>query len=346
MSLTYKDSGVDKEAGYREVQLIKSFIKKTHIPGVLSELGGFSGLFQLDMTGMSEPVLVSGTDGVGTKLKLAFLTDRHDTIGEDCVAMCANDILCQGAKPLFFLDYIATGKLVPEKMASIVEGVANGCVKAGCALIGGETAEMPGFYNDGEYDVAGFVVGVVDKSKIITGEGIEEGDLIIGLPSSGLHSNGFSLVRKLVLEKLGLSLDQFYPELGKTLGEELLTPTRIYRDPVYEIIEKFQVKGMSHITGGGFYENIPRMLPEGLRAKIDIGTINTPSIFKLIQSWGNIDEEEMYGTFNMGVGMVLAASPSEADGIMEFLKVKGEEFYVLGEVIKGEKGVELWRKNE
>jgi len=346
MSLTYKDSGVDKEAGYREVQLIKSFIKKTHIPGVLSELGGFSGLFQLDMTGMTEPVLVSGTDGVGTKLKLAFLTDRHNTIGEDCVAMCANDILCQGAKPLFFLDYIATGKLVPEKMASIVEGVANGCVKAGCALIGGETAEMPGFYNDGEYDVAGFVVGVVDKSKIITGEGIEEGDLIIGLPSSGLHSNGFSLVRKLVLEKLGLSLDQFYPELGKTLGEELLTPTRIYRDPVYEIIEKFQVKGMSHITGGGFYENIPRMLPEGLRAKIDIGTINTPSIFKLIQSWGNIDEEEMYGTFNMGVGMVLAASPSEVDGIMEFLKGKGEEFYVLGEVIKGEKGVELWRKNE
>ena len=346
MSLTYKDSGVDKEAGYREVQLIKSFIKKTHIPGVLSELGGFSGLFQLDMTGMSEPVLVSGTDGVGTKLKLAFLTDRHDTIGEDCVAMCANDILCQGAKPLFFLDYIATGKLVPEKMASIVEGVANGCVKAGCALIGGETAEMPGFYNDGEYDVAGFVVGVVDKSKIITGEGIEEGDLIIGLPSSGLHSNGFSLVRKLVLEKLGLSLDQFYPELGKTLGEELLTPTRIYRDPVYEIIEKFQVKGMSHITGGGFYENIPRMLPEGLRAKIDIGTINTPSIFKLIQSWGNIDEEEMYGTFNMGVGMVIAASPSEAVEIMEFLKGKGEEFYVLGEVIKGEKGVELWRKNE
>jgi phosphoribosylformylglycinamidine cyclo-ligase len=298
------------------------------------------------MTGMKEPVLVSGTDGVGTKLKLAFLTDRHDTIGEDCVAMCANDILCQGAKPLFFLDYIATGKLVPEKMASIVEGVANGCVKAGCALIGGETAEMPGFYNEGEYDVAGFVVGVVDKSKIITGEGIDEGDLIIGLPSSGLHSNGFSLVRKLVLEKLGLSLDQFYPELGKTLGEELLTPTRIYRDPVYEIIEKFEVKGMSHITGGGFYENIPRMLPEGFRAKIDIGTINTPSIFKLIQSWGNIDEEEMYGTFNMGVGMVLAASPSEADRIIGFLEGKGEESYVLGEVIKGEKGVELWRKNE
>lgn len=346
MSLTYKDSGVDKEAGYREVQLIKSFIKKTHIPGVLSELGGFSGLFQLDMTGMTEPVLVSGTDGVGTKLKLAFLTDRHDTIGEDCVAMCANDILCQGAKPLFFLDYIATGKLVPEKMASIVEGVANGCIKAGCALIGGETAEMPGFYNDGEYDVAGFVVGVVDKSKIIKGEGIKEGDLIIGLPSSGLHSNGFSLVRKLILEKLDLDLDQFYPELGKTLGEELLTPTRIYRDPVYEIVEKYKVKGMSHITGGGFYENIPRMLPEGLRAKVDIGTIDTPAIFKLIQAWGSIEEEEMYGTFNMGVGMVLAASPTEAEGIMEFLKSKGEKAYVLGKVIKGEKGVELWRKSE
>lgn len=346
MSLTYKDSGVDKEAGYREVQLINSFIKKTHIPGVLSELGGFSGLFQLDMTGITEPVLVSGTDGVGTKLKLAFLTDKHDTIGEDCVAMCANDILCQGAKPLFFLDYIATGKLVPEKMASIVEGVANGCVKAGCALVGGETAEMPGFYNDGEYDVAGFVVGVVDKSKIITGNDIEEGDIIIGLPSSGLHSNGFSLVRKLILEKLGLALDKFYPELGKTLGEELLIPTRIYRDPVYEIIEKYKVKGMSHITGGGFYENIPRMLPEGLRAKVDIGAIETPAIFKLIQTWGNIDEEEMYGTFNMGVGMVLAASPAEAQEIMEFLNKKEEKFYVLGEVTKGEKGVELWRKSE
>lgn len=346
MSLTYKDSGVDKEAGYREVQLIKSFIKKTHIPGVLSELGGFSGLFQLDMTGITEPVLVSGTDGVGTKLKLAFLTDKHDTIGEDCVAMCANDILCQGAKPLFFLDYIATGKLVPEKMASIVEGVANGCVKAGCALVGGETAEMPGFYNDGEYDVAGFVVGVVDKSKIITGNDIEEGDIIIGLPSSGLHSNGFSLVRKLILEKLGLAFDKFYPELGKTLGEELLIPTRIYRDPVYEIIEKYKVKGMSHITGGGFYENIPRMLPEGLRAKVDIGAIETPAIFKLIQTWGNIDEEEMYGTFNMGVGMVLAASPAEAQEIMEFLNKKEEKFYVLGEVTKGEKGVELWRKSE
>ena len=344
MSLTYKDSGVDKDAGYKEVQLIKSFINKTRIPGVLSELGGFSGLFQLDMTDMKEPVLVSGTDGVGTKLKLAFIMDKHDTIGEDCVAMCANDIICQGAKPLFFLDYIATGKLVPEKMASIVEGVANGCVKAGCALIGGETAEMPGFYNDGEYDVAGFVVGVVDKTKIITGKTIQEGDFIIGLPSSGVHSNGFSLVRKIVLEKLGLSLNDYYAELEKTLGEELLTPTRIYKDPVYNMIEKFEVKGLSHITGGGFYENIPRMLPEGLRARIDIGAIDTPAIFKLLQKWGEIDEDEMYGTFNMGVGMVLAASADEAAKIADHLKVTGEPYYILGEVIKGEKGVELWRK--
>lgn len=345
MSLTYKDSGVDKEAGYKEVQLIKSFIKKTYIPGVLSELGGFSGLFQLDMTTLKEPVLVSGTDGVGTKLKLAFMMDKHDTIGEDCVAMCANDILCQGAKPLFFLDYIATGKLVPERMASIVEGVANGCVKAGCALIGGETAEMPGFYNDGEYDVAGFVVGVVDKDKIITGESIADGDLILGLPSSGLHSNGFSLVRKLILEKLGLSLDQYYPQLGKTLGEELLTPTRIYKDPVYDLTQSFDIKGLSHITGGGFYENIPRMLPEGLRARIDISVINTPPIFKLLQEWGEIQEDEMYGTFNMGVGMVLTAAPSEAAKVVDFLKDMGETCYILGQVIKGEKGVELWRKN-
>jgi phosphoribosylformylglycinamidine cyclo-ligase len=345
MSLTYKDSGVDKEAGYKEVQLIKSFIKKTHIPGVLSELGGFSGLFQLDMTDMKEPVLVSGTDGVGTKLKLAFIMDKHDTIGEDCVAMCANDILCQGAKPLFFLDYIATGKLVPEKMANIVEGVANGCVKAGCALVGGETAEMPGFYNDGEYDVAGFVVGVVDKSKIITGKTIQEGDIILGLPSSGVHSNGFSLIRKLVLEKLGLSLDDYYDELGKTLGDELLTPTRIYRDPVYSLIEKFEIKGLSHITGGGFYENIPRMLPEGFRARVDIGAIKTPAIFKLLQKWGDIEEDEMYGTFNMGVGMVFVASADETAKIVDYLGNGGEQYYIIGEVIKGEKGVELWRKN-
>lgn len=344
MSLTYKDSGVDKEAGYKEVQMIKSFIKKTHIPGVLSDLGGFSGLFQLDISDMKEPVLVSGTDGVGTKLKLAFMMDRHDTIGEDCVAMCANDILCQGAKPLFFLDYIATGKLLPEKMASIVEGVANGCVKAGCALVGGETAEMPGFYQDGEYDVAGFVVGAVDKSRIITGKDIESGDVILGLPSSGLHSNGFSLVRKIVFEKMGYSVDTFIDELDKTIGEELIVPTRIYSEQILPLVEKFNIKGLSHITGGGFHENIPRMLPEGLKAKVDANVIKTPKIFNLLQEWGEIADEEMYGTFNMGVGMVLVADPEEAEKIAHYLVEQNDEFYVLGEVVHGEKGVELCTK--
>ncbi|WP_409227636.1 phosphoribosylformylglycinamidine cyclo-ligase [Gudongella sp. SC589] len=343
MSLTYKDSGVDKEAGYKEVQMIKKFIEKTHIPGVLSHLGGFSGMFQLDISEMKEPVLVSGTDGVGTKLKLAFMMDRHDTIGEDCVAMCANDILCQGAKPLFFLDYIATGKLLPEKMASIVEGVANGCVKAGCALVGGETAEMPGFYQEGEYDVAGFVVGAVDKSRIITGETIRPGDVILGLPSSGLHSNGFSLVRKIVFDRMGYSVDTYVEELEKTIGEELLVPTRIYSKQVLPLLKEFDIKGLSHITGGGFFENIPRMLPEGTMAKVDTGVIKTPKIFKLLQEWGQIEEEEMYGTFNMGVGMVLVADPDEAERIAHHLVEKDEEFYVLGEVVEGEKGVEIWK---
>jgi phosphoribosylformylglycinamidine cyclo-ligase len=342
MSLTYKDSGVDKEAGYKEVQMIKGFIEKTHIPGVLSHLGGFSGMFQLDISEMKEPVLVSGTDGVGTKLKLAFMMDRHDTIGEDCVAMCANDILCQGAKPLFFLDYIATGKLLPEKMASIVEGVANGCVKAGCALVGGETAEMPGFYQEGEYDVAGFVVGAVDKSKIISGDTIQPGDVILGLPSSGLHSNGFSLVRKIVFDRMGYSVDTHIEELGSTIGEELIRPTRIYSEQVLPLLKKYEVKGLSHITGGGFFENIPRMLPDGTRARVYPNIIRTPKIFKLLQEWGSIEEEEMYGTFNMGVGMVLVASPDEAEKVALHLAEKGEDFYVLGEVIEGEKGVDLW----
>jgi len=342
MSLTYKDSGVDKEAGYKEVEMIKGFIEKTHIPGVLSHLGGFSGMFQLDISEMKEPVLVSGTDGVGTKLKLAFMMDRHDTIGEDCVAMCANDILCQGARPLFFLDYIATGKLLPEKMANIVEGVANGCVKAGCALVGGETAEMPGFYQEDEYDVAGFVVGAVDKSKIITGAAIQPGDVILGLPSSGLHSNGFSLVRKIVFEKMGYTVDTYVEDLGKTIGEELITPTRIYSDQVLPLLEKFEIKGLSHITGGGFYENIPRMLPEGTRAKVDPAVIRTPEIFNQLQKWGNIAADEMYGTFNMGVGMVLVAAPEEAERIAHHLVEKNHDFYVLGEVIQGEKGVDLW----
>ncbi|MDR7856710.1 phosphoribosylformylglycinamidine cyclo-ligase [Tissierella sp.] len=341
MSLTYKDAGVDKEAGYKEVQLIKGMIKKTHIPGVLSDIGGFAGLFQLDTKSYEEPVLVSGTDGVGTKLRLAFMMDKHHTIGEDCVAMCANDILCQGAKPLFFLDYIATGKLVPEKMASIVEGVSNGCIKAKCALIGGETAEMPGFYQDEEYDVAGFCVGVVDKKKIINGSTIEEGDHIIGLPSSGVHSNGFSLVRKIIFDKENLSLDKYIDELECTLGEELLKPTRIYTNPVYDMIEKFNIKGLCHITGGGFYENIPRMLPDGLTAHIDVSKIKTPNIFKLLQKWGNIAHDEMYGTFNMGIGMVMAVKNDELKDITSYLEKVGEEYVVLGQIKKGDKGVVL-----
>ncbi len=341
MSLTYKDAGVDKEAGYKQVQLIKGLIKKTHTPGVMSDIGGFAGLFQLDTSKFKEPVLVSGTDGVGTKLKIAFMMDKHDTIGEDCVAMCVNDILCQGARPLFFLDYIATGKLVPEAMAKIVEGVSNGCIKAGCALIGGETAEMPGFYKDNEYDVAGFSVGAVDKSKIINGSTIEEGDIILGLPSSGIHSNGYSLVRKIVFERQGMDVDTFIPELDTTIGEELLIPTRIYVDPVYELVENFHIKGLSHITGGGFYENIPRVLPEGLSAQIDTKVIDTPVIFNLLQKWGNIELKEMYSTFNMGVGMIMVVSQDEYPKLKEAFDSKGEKFYQLGRVIKGDEGVIL-----
>lgn len=341
MSLTYKDSGVDKEAGYKQVSLIKNMIKKTHVPGVLSDIGGFAGLFQLDAKSYEEPVLVSGTDGVGTKLKLAFMMDIHNTIGEDCVAMCANDILCQGAKPLFFLDYIGTGKLLPEKMASIVEGVSNGCIKAGCGLIGGETAEMPGFYSDGEYDLAGFCVGVVDKKNIIDGSSIKEGDYLVGLPSTGVHSNGFSLVRKIVFEKAKLKVDDYIEELNSTIGEELLKATRIYTDPVYELVEKFNIKGLCHITGGGFYENIPRMLPEGLEVHIDTKDINTPTIFKLLQKWGNINIDEMYSTFNMGIGMVMVLDESELVKVKDFLNEKQEDFVVLGKVESGDKGVVL-----
>lgn len=342
MSITYKDAGVDKEAGYKQVSLIKDFIKKTHTPEVLSDLGGFSGLFQLDTSKYKEPVLVSGTDGVGTKLKIAFMMDKHDSIGEDCVAMCANDILCQGAKPLFFLDYIATGKLVPEKMAQVVEGVANGCIKAGAALIGGETAEMPDFYKDDQYDMAGFCVGVVDKSKIINGSNISEGDHIIGLPSSGIHSNGYSLVRKIVFEKMGLHVDTYIEELETTIGEELLKPTRIYSNPLTDLIDKFNIKGISHITGGGFYENIPRVMPEGYTANIDIKLIEKPLIFDLLQEWGNISTKEMYSTFNMGVGMVLLVSKEELNQIESFLKEREEKYYLLGQVTKGDEGVILW----
>ncbi|MCK9444717.1 MAG: phosphoribosylformylglycinamidine cyclo-ligase [Tissierellaceae bacterium] len=344
MSLNYKDAGVDKEAGYKQVQLIKGMIKKTHTPGVLSDIGGFAGLFQLDTKSYKEPVLVSGTDGVGTKLKIAFMTDRHQTIGEDCVAMCVNDILCQGAKPLFFLDYIATGKLVPEKMASIVEGVANGCIKAECALIGGETAEMPDFYGDDEYDLAGFAVGVVDKEKIIDGTSIEEGDYIVGLPSSGIHSNGYSLVRKIVFEKMEMDVDHYIEELGKTIGEELLTPTRIYTNPIYKLIQKFNIKGLSHITGGGFYENIPRMVPKGLTAHIVTSRINIPVIFKLLQEWGNIELDEMYNTFNMGIGMIVVVDRSEFNSLADYLEELNEEYIVLGEIKKGDEGVVLWHQ--
>ncbi len=332
MKLTYKEAGVDKEAGYKQVKLIKDIVKDTYTEGVLTDVGGFAGLFQLNMADYEEPVLVSGTDGVGTKLKIAFTLDKHNTIGEDCVAMCVNDILCQGAKPLFFLDYIATGKLEPEKMAQIVEGVASGCKKGGCALIGGETAEMPGFYGEDEYDLAGFCVGVVDKNKIIDGSTIKEGDIIIGLPSSGIHSNGYSLVRK-VLEITEIELDKY--------AEELLKPTRIYTNPVYELVQKFNIKGLSHITGGGLYENVPRIMSEGLTATIDTSKIKVPHIFNLIQKWGNIDRDEMYHTFNMGIGMVLVVDKNDSDKVMKFLKEKEEKAVILGEIVKGEERIKL-----
>lgn len=342
MGISYKEAGVDKEAGYKQVKLIKDIIKNTHREGVISEIGGFAGLFQLDNKSYKEPVLVSGTDGVGTKLKIAFMMDIHNTIGEDCVAMCVNDVLCQGAKPLFFLDYIATGKLIPEKMAQVVEGIANGCIKGECALIGGETAEMPGFYKEDEYDLAGFVVGVVDKEKIIDGSKIGEGDIIIGLPSSGVHSNGYSLVRKIVFEKENMPIDKYIEELDMTIGEELLKPTRIYTKIVYPLVEKFNIKGMAHITGGGLYENIPRIIPEGLCANIDTGKIATPEIFNLLAKWGNISEKEMYSTFNMGVGMVLVVDEDEIEEIVAQLKEQGEEFFILGKVEKGKEKVVLW----
>ena len=341
MIISYKDAGVDKEAGYKEVQLIKNIIKKTHTEGVVSDIGGFAGLFQLDTKSYKEPVLVSGTDGVGTKLKIAFMMDKHNTIGEDCVAMCVNDILCQGAKPLFFLDYIATGKLIPEKMAKVVEGIANGCIKGECALIGGETAEMPGFYSEDEYDLAGFCVGVVDKEKIIDGSKVKEGDVLIGLPSSGVHSNGYSLVRKIVFDKENMEVDKFIPELETTIGEELLKPTRIYTKAVMPLIDKFNIKGIVHITGGGFYENIPRIVPDGLTAAINTKEIDTPEIFNLLAKWGNINREEMYSTFNMGIGMVLIVSKDEVDSITKVLNEQKEDCVLLGKVEKGKEKVSL-----
>ena len=339
-SAAYAAAGVDITAGYKGVKLMSADVKRTHIPGVVSDIGGFGGLFAPDLTGMTEPVLVSGTDGVGTKLRLAELLNKHDTIGIDCVAMCVNDVICCGAKPLFFLDYIAIGKNVPEKVASIVSGVAEGCVQAGCALIGGETAEHPGMMAADDYDLAGFTVGVVDKPKVIDSSRMAEGDVVLALPSSGFHSNGYSLVRK-VFDVENADLGRYDDELGETLGEALLRPTVIYVKPVLRCIEAADVKGVSHITGGGFYENVPRCIPDGLCAKIDKAAIKTPAIFRLLQKKGSIDEHDMFNTFNMGVGMVLTVPAEQADKALEILHANGEpEAYRLGVIAEGE-GVEL-----
>ncbi|MDD4546573.1 MAG: phosphoribosylformylglycinamidine cyclo-ligase [Oscillospiraceae bacterium] len=340
VSESYAAAGVNVTAGYKAVELMKKHVARTAIPGVVSGLGGFGGLFEPDMTGIKRPVLVSGTDGVGTKLKLAFLMDIHDTVGIDCVAMCANDVACSGAQPLFFLDYIACGKNMPEKIASIVAGVAEGCVQAGCALIGGETAEMPGFYPEDEYDLAGFCVGMADRSNIVDGSQVAQGDALIGVASSGVHSNGFSLVRKVfcVTQK---NLQIYCDDLGCTLGEALLTPTRIYVKPILELIRRTGIHGISHITGGGYYENIPRMLPDGLKAIIDRKAVPVLPIFKLIESAGNIPERDMFNTFNMGTGLCIAVAADKADEAVRVLNESGEKAVILGQVVSGEKGVEI-----
>lgn len=339
--LSYRDAGVDIDAGNRSVELMRSHVRSTFRPGVLSDIGGFGGLFALDMKKYREPVLVSGTDGVGTKLKLAFMMDRHDTIGQDAVAMCVNDILVQGAEPLFFLDYLAVGRLEPEKVADIVAGVARACKESGCALIGGETAEMAGFYPDGEYDIAGFAVGVAERSRLITGDKIRPGDYLLGLPSSGLHSNGFSLVRKICFERQAFSPETFIPELGKALGDELLTPTRLYPKLCLPLVEQFEIKGMVHITGGGFYDNIPRVLPEGCGATIQCDSWSPPAVFGLLQKWGQVDWPEMYRTFNMGIGMVLVVSELEAPNVLRFLSGQGEVCHRIGVVTKGNREIQM-----
>ena len=340
--MDYKNAGVDIEAGYKSVDLMKKYVKETMRPEVLGGLGGFSGAFSMEsFKDMEKPTLVSGTDGVGTKLKLAFLMDRHDTVGIDCVAMCVNDIACAGGEPLFFLDYIACGKNYPEKIASIVKGVADGCKQAGAALIGGETAEMPGFYPEDEYDLAGFAVGIVDEKKMITGADLKPGDVLIGLASSGVHSNGFSLVRK-VFEMTKESLDTYYEELGTTLGEALLAPTKIYVKALRTVKEAgVDIKACSHITGGGFYENIPRMLPDGVKAVVEKDSYEVPAIFRLLAKTGNIEEQMMYNTYNMGIGMVLAVDPADVDKAVEAARAAGETPYVIGRIEAGEKGVEL-----
>lgn len=337
-SESYKAAGVDVTAGYKGVEMMKKAVQATYSNAVISDIGGFGGLYAPQIKGMEEPILVSGTDGVGTKLKLAFLMDKHDTIGEDCVAMCANDVICTGASPMFFLDYMALGKNIPEKVATIVAGVAEGCKKAKCSLIGGETAEMPGFYPVDEYDLAGFCVGIVDKKKIINNKTIEIGDKVIGLKSSGVHSNGFSLVRK-VFEVNKENLNEYVESLGCTVGEALLKPTKIYVKPILKLIEQVKVKGISHITGGGFYENMPRMLREGVALKIDKNSYEVPPIFKLIAERGNIPERDMYNTFNMGIGMAVIVPESEVEKSLEILKQAGEEAYLIGEVIAGNKEI-------
>lgn len=344
MSQAYKNAGVDVEAGYKAVELMKQHVKRTNIPGVLSGIGGFGGLFEIG-AGCKNPVLVSGTDGVGTKLKLAFIMDKHDTVGQDCVAMCVNDIACGGAKPLFFLDYIAVGKNVPEKVADIVKGVADGCVAAGCALIGGETAEMPGFYAEDEYDLAGFSVGIVDKDKIIDGSRLESGNVIIGVKSSGVHSNGYSLVRKVFdindSDECSKRLNTYSDELGMSIGEALLTPTKIYVKPLLAAIEAADVRAVSHITGGGFYENIPRMLKDGTRAKINKNSVDVLPIFNMIQKLGDVSEHDMFNTYNMGIGLMLAVSRDSADAAIAAIEKCGESACVVGEITDGEKGVDI-----
>ncbi len=339
-SKSYAAAGVDVTAGYKAVELMKSHVARTRVPGVLSGIGGFGGLFEPDLKGMERPVLVSGTDGVGTKLKLAFLLDKHDTVGIDCVAMCANDVACSGAKPLFFLDYIACGKNVPEKIAAIVAGVAEGCVQAGCALIGGETAEMPGFYPVEEYDLAGFCVGLADYRHIVDSSRVQAGDALIGVGASGVHSNGFSLVRK-VFDISEKTVGVYCDELGATLGESLLTPTKIYVKPLLALLEAVPVHGVSHITGGGFYENIPRMLPDGLEAVIEKKAVPVLPIFDLIQKTGDIPERDMFNTFNMGIGLCVALPADKADEAVRVLKAAGEEAVILGEVKAGNQGVQL-----
>ncbi len=336
--ITYEDAGVDVHRGYEAVDKIKSHVKRTHSKNVLTDIGGFAGLFSLDLDGITNPVLVSGTDGVGTKLKLAFELDKHDTIGIDCVAMCVNDIICQGAKPLFFLDYVATGKIAPDHIEQIVKGIADGCEESLCSLIGGETAEMPGFYQDGEYDLAGFAVGVVDRDKVITGTNIEAGNVIIGLPSTGVHSNGYSLIRKLI-EADNLDLNKYDEKLGETYGEALLKPTKLYVKAIKAAQGTVNIKGIAHITGGGFIENIPRMMPKGLAANIDLETITKPAIYEWIEKTSGLDKEELYNTFNMGIGMIMVVEKDEADKALKALEGIGEKAVIIGDVVEDDRGL-------